>query len=172
LTRRKHCSYEVAIGERAVYVRPCGLATMNNCLAARDFIEEMLQESHGFIVVDLAKCSGMDSTFMGVLAGAAAFEKDGRQAGVAVVNAGGRLVKLLESVGLTELLLVDDAPFEAPGIEFLTLEDKPGEVERLKLVRSAHNDLIKVSEKNEKVFGPLVRSLEAEMRERGMLEAD
>jgi anti-anti-sigma regulatory factor len=172
LTGRQQCSYEVAISERAVYVRPRGLATMNNCLSVRDFIEEMLRESHGFIVVDLATCTGMDSTFMGVLAGAAAFEKDDRQAGVAVVNAGERLVKLLESVGLTELILVDEVPFEAPGIEFLTLEDKPGEVERLKLVRSAHNDLIKVSEKNEKVFGALVRTLEAEMRERGMLDVE
>lgn len=172
MARAQQCSYEVAIGERAVYVRPRGLATMNNCLAARDFIEEMLHESHNFIVVDLAECTGMDSTFMGVLAGAAAFEEDGRQAGVAVVNAGGHLVKLLESVGLTELLLVDRDPFDAPGLEFLTLEDKPGEVERLRLVRSAHNELIRVCEKNERIFGPLVRTLEAEMRERGMLEAE
>ena len=161
--------YEVATGARAVFVRVHGLASMNNCLAVRDFIEEMLRANHSFIVVDLSECTGMDSTFMGVLAGAATCETPGRSAGVAIVNAGEQVLRLLRSVGLTELIFVEPGPFEAPKLDFVRLEDTPGEEERLALVRSAHERLIKISEKNEKKFGPFLEALEEEMRHKGML---
>jgi len=169
LTQVQEAFYEVAVGRRAVYVRVHGLASMNNCLCVRDFIEDMLQSDHGFIIVDLRECVGMDSTFMGVLAGAATFGKEGARPGVAVVNAGETLAGLLKSVGISELVFIDPEPFATPEIDFFRLEEQPGEEARLACIRAAHKKLIEVGEANEKLFGPFLAALESEMKQRGML---
>ena len=171
MTDAQNGSYEVAIGKRAVFVRVHGLGSMNNCLCLRDFVEELLQAGRSFLVIDLTDCTGMDSTFMGLIAGAAAFEQGESTVGVAVVNANDALVGLLKSVGLMELVFVEPEPFEVPALEFQRLEEPASEDERLALVRSAHEHLIKICDENERLFGPLVRTLEKEMRERGLLES-
>ena len=169
MSRAEDGFYEVAIGKRAVYVRVFGLASMTNCLCVRDFIEKMLVSGHRFVVVDLAECTGMDSTFMGVLAGTATSTRDKKTVGVAVVNAGKSLQKLLKSVGIAELVFVDPEPFETPEIEFLRLAERGGEEERIALIRSAHQHLLKASERNAELFRPLLKALEAEMVKKGML---
>jgi anti-sigma B factor antagonist len=162
-------TYEVAVGGRAVYVRVHGLGSMNNCLCVRDFLDTMLSSGRGFVVMDMKDCTGMDSTFMGVIAGVATQEIEDRPVGVAIVNAGDDVTKLLEGVGLTELVFVDPEAFEADDAEFHILEEQSSEADRLRLIRSAHEHLISLSDDNEKVFGDLVRTIEMEMKNRGLL---
>jgi len=160
--------YEVAFGQRAVYLRVHGLASMNNCLCVRNFIEEALRAGQSFLVVDLAECSSMDSTFLGVLAGAATFERKGEPVSVAVVNANEECLKEIEGVGLQELILVEPKPFAVPPLEFARLDEQPSEERRLAMIRDAHRKLVSLSEKNEKLFGPIVVLLEEDMKRRGM----
>jgi anti-anti-sigma regulatory factor len=165
--------YEVATGTRAVYVRVHGLATMSNCLCLRTFLENLLAEGRSFIVVDLADCTGMDSTFMGVLAGAATHERNGKTSGVAAVNVSEPLLQLLKNVGLTELIFVESEPFEAPRLEFVRLEEqRGGEKELLACVHAAHEHLMKINDRNEEIFRPYVAALELEMKQRGMKRPD
>jgi anti-sigma B factor antagonist len=164
--------YEVATGARAVYVRVHGLATMSNCLCLRTFMEDLLAGGRSFVVVDLADCTGMDSTFMGVLAGAATYEQNGKTPGIAAVNVSEPLLRLLRNVGLTELIFVEPEPFEAPALEFIRLEEQRGEKERLACVHAAHEHLMKINDRNEEVFRPFVAALELEMRQRGMKNTD
>ena len=160
--------YEVATGVRAVYVRVHGRATMSNCLCLRTFMEGLLAAGRSFIVVDLADCTGMDSTFMGVLAGAATYEQNGKTPGIAAVNVSEPLLRLLKNVGLTELIFVEPEPFETPALEFVRLEEQRGEKERLACVHAAHEHLMKINDRNEEVFRPFVAALELEMKQRGM----
>jgi len=162
-------SYEVAAGRRAVYVRVHGLASMTNCLCVRDVLDRFIRSKRTFVVFDLGDCTGMDSTFMGVIAGVATQDLNDKPVGVAIVNAPPRIVKLLESVGLTELVYVDPDPFETPEVQFHLLEEQATEEERLQLIRTAHEHLIAISEENEKIFGPLLRAVEREMKQRGMI---
>ena len=160
-------SYEVAAGARAIYVRVHGLASMNNCLCLRDFIEDMFAASHTFLIVDLADCTGIDSTFMGLLAGAAQFRRDERQASVAVVNANDCLVKLLKSVGVAELVFLEPEEHDVPELEFVALHEEPDEERRLALIRWAHKRLLAITKRNEEIFGRFLNTLESEMRRRG-----
>ena len=162
-------SYKVALGKRAVYVRALGLASMMNCMCVCDFIDEMLASGRTFIIIDLAECTGMDSTFMGVLAGAANYTKHNKPVGVAVVNASDALVKLLKSVGITELVFVDPDPFETPDINFMELKAHHNEEDRLACIHAAHQHLIKASEENAKIFSNFLNALELEMKKRGLL---
>ena len=164
--------YEVATGARAVYVRVHGLASMSNCLCLRTSLESLLAEGRSFIVVDLADCTGMDSTFMGLLAGAATYERNNKRSGVAAVNVSEPLLQLLKNVGLTELIFVEPEPFEAPALEFIRLEEQRGEKERLACVQAAHEHLMKINDHNEEIFRPYVAALELEMKQRGMKETD
>jgi anti-anti-sigma factor len=164
--------YEVAGGERAVYVRVHGLASMVNCLCLRAFIEEMLATGHNFVVVDLGGCSGMDSTFMGVLAGVATYEREGKNPSLAVVNVSEPILRLLKNVGLTELIFVEPEPITPPDLQFVRLEEPRGDSGRMALVRAAHENLMKLSERNEEIFRPLVAALEMEMKQRGMKGPD
>ena len=165
--------YEVATGARAVYVRVHGIATMVNCLCLRGFLEGLLAEGGSFVIVDLADCAGMDSTFMGVLAGAATYERNGKSPGVALVNVSEPLMRQLKDVGLTELVFVETEPFETPALEFVRLEEQGGgEKERLACVHAAHEHLMKINERNEAIFRPFVAALEREMLERGMKNND
>jgi len=164
--------YEVAAGERAVYVRVHGLACMVNCLCLRVFVEEMLASGRSFVVVDLAGCTGMDSTFMGVLAGVATYEREGKNPGLAVVNVSEPMLRLLKNVGLTELIFIEPEPIATPELEFVRLEEQRGDAGRMALVRAAHENLMKLSERNEETFRPLVAALELEMEQRGMKGPD
>jgi len=161
--------YEVAAGRRAVYVRAHGLASMTNCLCVRDVLDRFIKSKRSFVIFDLSDCTGMDSTFMGVIAGVATQDLNDKPVGVVVVNASPRLAGLLESVGLTELVYVDPDPFETPGVQFHLLEEQATEEDRLKLIRTAHEHLIAISEENEKIFGPLLSAVESEMKHRGII---
>ena len=160
--------YEVAFGSRAVYLRAHGLASMNNCLCVRDFIEEALRAGHSFLVVDLAACSSMDSTFMGVLAGAATYEQKDGPVSVAIVNANAECLKEMEGVGLQELIMVEPKAFEVPALEFVRLDEQPNEERRLAMIHAAHQKLVTLSDKNEQLFGPIVAVLAEDMKRRGM----
>lgn len=160
--------YEVAAGQRAIYIRVHGLGSMTNCLCVRDVLDDLIESKRGFIVFDLGDCSGMDSTFMGVLAGAATQEIDDRAVSVAVVNASKHLAKLLEGIGLTELVYIDPDHFVTPDIEFHLLEEQATEEDRLNLIRQAHEHLIAICDENEEVFGGLLRTIENEMKQRGI----
>ena len=160
--------YEAAVGKNAVFVRAHGLASMNNCLCVRDFVDHMLETGHLFVVFDLADCTGMDSTFMGLLAGAATYDLNEHTPGVAVVNADKSLQGLLKEVGIDELVLIESEPFEDPAIQFIRLPEKTDETERLACIVQAHQKLIPLSDQNEKIFGPLIASIEAEMKQKGM----
>jgi anti-sigma B factor antagonist len=160
--------YEVAAGKNAVYIRVHGLASMSNCLCLRTFVEQMLDSGSNLVVVDLADCAGMDSTFMGVLAGVATYEQHGQNPRLAAVNVKDPILKLLQNVGLTELLFVDTEHMGSPNLDFVRLDEQRGEEERIALVRSAHQNLMKLSDKNEETFRPYVELLEMEMKQRGM----
>lgn len=160
--------YEAAVGKNAVFVRAHGLASMNNCLCVRDFIDHMLDEGHNFLIIDLADCTGMDSTFMGLIAGAATYDLNEHAPGVAIVNANRSLQSLIEEVGITEFVLIESEPFEDPNIQFIPLPEKTDERERLACIVQAHQKLIPLSEQNEKVFGPLLATIEAEMKQKGL----
>lgn len=75
----------------------------------RDFVMRQVADGNFRFVVDLDRCSGMDSTFMGTLLGVsrdiAAASADGV---LDVINANGRNIQLLKNLGLTSILSVDE----------------------------------------------------------------
>lgn len=157
--------YEFASWGDALYVRVVGLATMYNVGAARDLINREVSQGKKRVIFDLAECEGMDSTVLGVIAGVALDE--GEHA-VDLINVSEENMQLIEGLGLTEIVHVVACQVSPPEGKLTPIYDRTEEAGRLELVLSAHNELVKLSDENEAVFGDLIKQIEKEAQERGL----
>ena len=134
---------QILVGESGpnVFIRLIGRGYFQNSAGLRQYLEEQILRKKSKIDLDLSECTGMDSTFMGLLAAAASHHREDPPPAVAVVNASPDLRNLLEGIGLTELLLIENDPFEDEGIEYIRLRDNATDTERLVCIRQAHEAL-------------------------------
>jgi anti-anti-sigma regulatory factor len=86
------------------YIRVTGRGSFKGSPGMKQFGLARIDKGCRRIIVDLKECVGMDSTFMGVLAGLAmALKKHGGE-GIIAINLSGKNYALLETLGLTQLI--------------------------------------------------------------------
>jgi len=160
---------EVAVLGKTVYVRPTGYATQAVSLGLPDFLDAMLQEGCTSVTFDLGQCRAMDSTFMGVIAGAAMARPQARGKLVAIVNAGERTLQQLAFIGLLPVVAVVAGAVEmSQGLRLAqvgTLHWPKTERERILKIKRLHQNLLELNDKNEGRFGPILKMLEAELQQ-------
>src|SRR6185436_10818615 len=140
-----------------VVVRIEGRASFQNSTALRDFISEMLGRGKSRFVLDFQNCTSMDSTFLGVLAGAAielrkaGKDKDGS---LVVTRVGQRNLELLRNLGLHRLLTIDanNAPLNFDKCDKPLEAKQCNEIENARLVLEAHENLVNADEANRTKF--------------------
>lgn len=149
---------EVGLCNDILYARAIGLVTMHNCMCFRDFANHSLNEGCNKIIVDLKDCTGMDSTFIGILAGLALRDSDqGHE--VIIINANEVNRKALEEVGVDEFVTLRDEPIEFPEIEMQHLDEEQRTLmERAELVRAAHENLVSINDRNKEKYGALLKA--------------
>jgi anti-sigma B factor antagonist len=138
-----------------VVVRIDGRANFQNSGCLRDFISEMLARGKSRFVLDFQHCASMDSTFLGVLAGAAIELRKSAPAGSLVVTrVGQRNLELMRNLGLHRLLTIDAGEFSMSFQKCDTpLEDKKcTEIENARMVLEAHENLVNADEANRTKF--------------------
>ncbi len=139
----------------------------------RNFGDERIAAGELHIVVDLAACSGMDSTFMGTLAGMASKLSDKGGGTLQVAEPGERNLHSLEDLGLNYVMEIDP-----PGAVWrcrlgaIRSDLKPrlptaslGQIDRARHVLEAHKNLTGISDKNARNFSEVVAMLENELTE-------
>lgn len=137
-----------------VVVRIEGRASFQNSGCLRDFIAEMLQRGKTRFVLDFNHCASMDSTFLGVLAGAALeLRRAAPQGSLVVARTSQRNLELIRNLGLHRLLTVDTGDV-ANAVQCNTaLECKNGnEIETARLVLEAHENLVTADDANRTKF--------------------
>lgn len=138
-----------------VVVRIEGRASFQNSGCLRDFISEMLARGKRRFVIDFHHCSSMDSTFLGVLAGAAIeLRKHGNDGSLVVTRVGQRNMELMRNLGLHRLLTIDSGDFSMSFEKCDTAleESKRSEIENARLVLDAHENLVQADEANRTKF--------------------
>lgn len=138
-----------------VVVRIDGRASFQNSGGLRDFVAEMLRRGKKRFVLDLQNCSSMDSTFLGVLAGAAIeLRKMAPDGSLVLTRVGQRNLELIRNLGLHRLLTVDAGDFAMDfGKCNTALESKTrSEIESARLVLEAHENLVNADEANRTKF--------------------
>lgn len=124
------------------------------------------------VVVDLSRCTGMDSTFMGTMAGIAMKLMKLPNGKVEVANPGEKNRRSLEDLGLDVLMKID--PEEAGWRDQINeIEGKlqpcdvtVEKIERAPHVLEAHKKLCEADGKNAEKFGTVLDFLEAEVEAR------
>ena len=150
-----------------MYARITGLAHMNNCMTFQDFSTVLLEAGYERIIVDLARCCGMDSTFLGVLAGMATHIEERKAPLVVVINASPDNLETLEDVGLTNFVEVHKGPVDIPDIETYRIDDdQVPDMDRVEFIKESHEKLIGIDERNQKKFGALIQALAAELAQK------
>ncbi len=152
-----------------VVVKVRGRASFMNSQHIRDFLQQSMREGRRRFVVDFAECTGMDSTFLGVLAGTALELRKSVPAGSFVFcRLGPRNLELIRNLGLHRLATVDTGGSLLPdGREPGTALEgaKLGELENARLCLEAHERLIEVDEKNLGRFQDVVGLLKSRIDE-------
>lgn len=152
------------------WIRCEGKGSFQTSPLLKECADRRVSEGERWIVVDLEACTGMDSTFMGLLAGLAArLSKLG--GGVQVAGAGERNRASLEDLGLDCLMEIDPPTAMWRGkVQEIRAAVKPwvsGALpdmrERAKHVFDAHQTLAGLSEDNARKFAGVLGVLGKEI---------
>jgi anti-anti-sigma factor len=141
-----------------IYIRVQGHVTANACpeLKARVFDRLEAKPAVEDVYIDMASCEYMDSTFMGLIVG---FNKRFLRFSPHPIHLSGvndTCMKLLKTIGVARLLLInDEVPRFPEPLERLGTGRKAG----ASLVLKAHEELIELSEENERRFSALRSTL-------------
>ncbi|NOZ23736.1 MAG: STAS domain-containing protein [Planctomycetes bacterium] len=159
---------DIALCDKMIYVKVTGLGTMNNCMSLLELCVSLLDAGYKEVAFDLAKCDGMDSTFLGVIAGIATHGPDRKGPKVTVVNCGKECLSSLEIVGLTKFVNLKSEPVQTPDVEMFRLEEEDvPDMDRVGFIREAHEQLLLIDKHNRDLFGPLLRMLGDELSQKG-----
>jgi anti-anti-sigma factor len=156
-------SYEIARSGTTVVVRAVGLANMKNAPVIDGFLGEVLAGSVTTICIDLSACTGMDSTFMGVLVGRS--QQMATQAGrLVIVNPNPNSQRLLSMLGIDQVIpVIAGMPCQDLQFTSLTGRESVPPRERLELIKRAHEDLVALSDANQSKFGAFLQALERDL---------
>lgn len=138
-----------------VVVRIEGKACFQNSGCLRDFISAMLGQGKLRFILDFQACASMDSTFMGVLAGAAIeMRRTAPQGSLVVARAGARNLELMRNLGLHRLLTIEaeGAVLGLQHCDTVLQCKRQSEAERARLVLEAHENLVAADEGNRTKF--------------------
>jgi anti-sigma B factor antagonist len=151
-----------------VAVRIDGRASFQNSACLKDFFAQTIEAGKRRFVVDFSHCTSMDSTFLGVLAGAALQLRKLLPPGSLILSRlGPRNLELVRNLGLHRLLIVDHSDLAVdPRGSLLACQPSADELENARLVLEAHENLVAADESNRAKFQDVLSFLRSRV-ERG-----
>lgn len=162
----------VAMDDRRAFVRVVGRGSFKVSPALKEFAMAAIERGGLELVLDMQDCIGMDSTFMGVLAGLALRlrEREGR---VVMVNLSARTRALLATLGLDQVVqpfMAGETPADfaklpggAPVLS--ALEDRERTMrETAETMLEAHQNLVKISPDNLPKFKDVLAFLREDLK--------
>ncbi|MCG3147881.1 MAG: hypothetical protein PCFJNLEI_01322 [Verrucomicrobiae bacterium] len=167
----------VASTGTSVWIRIQGRGTFQNSPALKQYVSNKVRSGSNELVVDLAQCVGMDSTFLGVLAGLGMrLHQQGGSGTNWVINANQQHQDLLRGLGLHRIFNVaasgtDHSCLNLPvNLVFQQLPDsntaeqrKPlNQQETRQIMLTAHTDLVRVDNRNAAKFATVIQLLREE----------
>ncbi len=138
-----------------VVIRIEGRACFLNSACLRDFVAQMVKAGKRSFVIDFLRCTSMDSTFLGVLAGfALELRKTTPKGNVILTRMGQRNLELVKNLGLHKLLTVDSSDSGTSTDERATplVCGERSEIDTARMVLEAHENLVSADEENRRKF--------------------
>jgi anti-sigma B factor antagonist len=152
-----------------------GRGSFKNAPSLKRFSFSAFDRGCSLLLLDMARCCGMDSTFMGVLAGIASRLKSVPDGRLVAINLSAKNLSLLSTLGLDRLIEVHgvdgvpdliahylvDTAHQAEEAE----TDGIGKRNTLETMLDAHRELADVSEGNLDRFKDVINYLEQDLRQ-------
>jgi anti-anti-sigma factor len=160
-------SLSVCVRDHVACVRIAGRANFTSSVDFKKVLQQLQQDGCTEIVLDLTECSLMDSTFLGVLAGAGmkcdSARREGSRCVIELFRPTERILELLDNLGVLNLFTILQ---EAPQLgAFQRIDESPAT--RLELNRTcleAHKTLMNTSPDNERRFKDATEFFEKNLR--------
>ena len=155
--------------EDPVVVKIIGKASFLNSAPVKELFDHLLEQGRNRFVIDFQKCTGMDSTFLGILAGLGInLMKNTEGGSVVLCRMGSRNLELIQNLGLHRLLTVDtgevgDQIHDDSKMEAVEDKGKLSQVENARLVLQAHENLVEIDESNKTKFQDVISFLKNQM---------
>ena len=155
----------VGSDDRGWYITARGGVRATLCYPLRETLLARLEESSDVpaVYVDLAQCTYMDSTFIGLLVAIDRRLQKGSGGRLYVMQPSPECLDLFRQLGLQDFLVIDLAPTQPPPEmkELASAADRPG----AEFVLRAHEALMETTEEARKKFSLLRDELERKLRE-------
>ena len=157
---------QAAIVGNKIFIRVTGRGSFKVSATLKQFVAEVIaKQPVTFVVLDLASCIGMDSTFMGVLAGLSGRLKQSGQT-LELVNLSEKNEALLATLGVDQVIThyshshgheLPNQPAESLLTAFATKKDLA------ETALQAHETLVELSEENRPRFKRVIEYLKADV---------
>ncbi|MFP4282537.1 MAG: STAS domain-containing protein [Opitutales bacterium] len=146
-----------------------GRASFQNARPVSELFTTLIKQGRRTFVVDLGECMSMDSTFLGILAGAGIRLKEKREPGrLILTRLSDRNRDLVENLGLDHIVEIDrdnaagPSPSEVDSAEKLEERRKASAAENSHMVLKAHEDLVRAQPANERKFQDVIHFLRSQ----------
>lgn len=154
-----------------IWIRCEGKGSFLNSPLMKSWTDKKLSDGCERVVVDLEVCKGMDSTFMGTLAGMAMKLAKVPNGKMEVVSASDRNTRSLDDLGLSALMEISSGvghyADRVDDLRGFLVESKSGpKADRTKHVFDAHKKLCEADDDNNDKFSTVLDCLEAELSNR------
>jgi len=143
----------VSVGEHYALARVVGRGSYKVSKSIKEFAARLLEEGHSFLLLDLQECVGMDSTFMGMLAGVSQRLQSAGGQRLVLTGVSDKLNRLMTTLGIDRLMEIRNEPSPAKPEEMRELDQTElAPEESATHILESHETLVSVDEKNKLRF--------------------
>jgi anti-anti-sigma regulatory factor len=137
-----------------VVIRINGRASYLNSSPLREFFSILVRQMRKDVLIDFSNCTSVDSTFLGIVAGAALDFMDMEPAGkIKLVALSSRNLELVKNLGLERLTtIIEEANTQTANGEQPLASDTIPQEDRVRMIIAAHEHLVKCDEANAERF--------------------
>jgi len=156
----------VLVGKDFACIKISGRANFTSSPDYKTLLEELAHKGYRHFIMDLAECTLMDSTFLGVLAGFGIKLNPDGEKGIELYNPNERVAELLENLGALHLFCVVNEPLQLPGVvKACTPESSnPTHEEITRTSLEAHQILMEVNPDNVARFKDVTKFLAEDLK--------
>ena len=156
--------------KESVFILINGKATFLNASTFKRFIDASIKDFHPFFVIDFKNCTGMDSTFLGILAWLGMKIRESKHRSFLIVrNLNKRNTELFQNLGLHNFISTEEA-LRAEGTDCADSEQAFTPLEETQKFQAmdildAHKNLVLASKSNALLFKDVIKILENKVNE-------
>lgn len=139
----------VTVDDAYALARVIGRGSFKVSRSLKEFAAKVMDAGNPVFLLDLQYCIGMDSTFMGVLAGISQrqFKEHGRK--IILCGVSPKLINLMKTLGLNHLVEIQEELPDDPENEFSHLDSShETPIDSAHTMLEAHEKLIEIDEAN------------------------